>query len=134
MDSKKIPLSNNSESSEEVSEMLKVPMSKDFQTINCIGEWEDLNPNMFDVLKKSEGFSEDEHQNKEIVDFLLKGKDVLSKDSLKQEFAGFPEYFYQYIAQASQDKFKVLVKEQQALENHNAIWSITRENVKPLQK
>ena len=99
------------------------------ETIDCISPWSELNPNMFETFKKSQGISEDKKQNKEIVDFMLKGNDIHSEESLKEQFSGFPDYFYKYISQASQDKFKVLVKEAEKNENDNAIWSITREDV-----
>ena len=60
---------------------------------------------------------------------MLKGNDIHSEASLRQQFAGFPDYFYKYISQASQDKFKLLVKEAEEKENDGAIWSITREDV-----
>ena len=102
---------------------------KDNETIDCVSSWSDLDPNMFETFKKSQGFSEDEKQNKEIVDFILKGNDIHSEESLKEQFSGFPDYFYKYISQASQDKFKVLVREAEDKDDDGAIWSITREDV-----
>ena len=84
---------------------------------------------MFEVLKNSLGFTEDERQNKEIVDFLLKGNDPWTEESLKAGYPNFADYFYKYISQASQDIFHVLVKEAESQENDDAIWSITRDDV-----
>ena len=122
---------NSSESSEKCSEeCFGKSFPKEYETIDCISTWSELDPNLFETFKKSQCFSADEKQNKEIVDFMLKGNDIHSEESLKDAFSGFPDYFYKYISQASQDKFKVLVKEAEAKERDGSIWSISREDVK----
>ena len=43
-------------------------------TIDCVSDWSDLDPNMFKIMKQSQAFGEDEEQNKGIVEFMLGGK------------------------------------------------------------
>ena len=112
----------------------KVPSAKDTETFNCITEWKEFDPNMFDVFKQSQQFGGDEKQNKEIVDFMLQGNDACSEESLKEKYPNFPDDFYQFIAQASNDKFKVLVKEAEEKKNKGCIWAISREEAEVLRQ
>ena len=112
----------------------KVPTAKDTESFDCITEWQEFDPNMFDVFKQSQQFGGDEKQNKEIVDFMLKGNDACSEESLKDKYPNFSDDFYQFIAQASNDKFKVLVKEAEDRENEGCIWAISREEAQVLRQ
>jgi hypothetical protein len=111
----------------------EVPTAKDNETFDCVTEWQEFDPNMFEVFKKSQQFGEDEKQNKDIVDFMLQGNDACSEQSLKNNYPNFPDDFYKFIAQASNDKFKVLVKEAEEKENKGCIWAISREEAQVLR-
>ena len=112
----------------------KVPSAKDTETFDCVTEWKEFDPNMFEVFKQSQQFGEDKKQNKEIVNFLLKGNDACSEESLKDKYPNFPDDFYKFISQASNEKFKVLVKEAEEKENEGCIWAISREEAEVLRQ
>ena len=77
---------------------------------------------------------ETKNKNEEIVEFVLKGHDACSEESLKDKYPKFPDDFYQFIAKASNDKFKVLMKEAEEKENEGCIWAISREEAQVLRK
>ena len=58
-----------------------------------VSPWTDIFPNMFETFKKnSQGFKSNECDNKDILDFILKGNDSCSQDGIRDEFLKFPDF------------------------------------------
>jgi hypothetical protein len=58
-------------------------------SIDCVSEWTDIPVDLFETFKKSANFGNDESQNKQIVDFLLKGNDPCSEEAIKKNVLDF---------------------------------------------
>ena len=83
--------------------------------------WRDIPFDVIQDMVQSTTICKDEIQQQRVLDFVNTHYDMFSEHDIKKKFPRFPKYYYKFLAQAANDKFKVMVKDEKDA------WEIKKE-------